>query len=84
MTNNKKSQTLKYKGIAYQHNNSLDKIKITMSGTKKGMDDLAVMSSRFKEKELRSKTSSKKKSGEKKTEEDASQKKSELEEADLN
>ena len=53
-----------------------------MSGTRKVMDDLAVMSSRFKEKEQRSKA--KKKSGEKKTEEDASQKKSELEEANLN
>lgn len=51
-----------------------------MSASSKVLDNLAVMSSRFKEKEQRSKTSGKKKYNEKKTEDLASQKKSELEE----
>ena len=51
-----------------------------MSEGKKGLGDLQVMSSRFKEKEQRSNTTTKQGNAEKKKEESASQKKTELEE----
>ena len=51
-----------------------------MSEGKKGLGDLQIMSSRFKEKEQRSNATTKQGNADKKKEESASQKKTELEE----